>query len=319
MIPKDKLLHMYRNMLLIRFFEQKAIELFTKNMIRGALHVYIGQEAVAVGFCSALKEEDYITSTHRGHGHCIAKGAKVDLMMAELLGKATGYCKGKGGSMHIADFSIGILGANGTVGGGIPIAVGAALSAKMRKSGQVVVSFFGDGAINQGSFHEAVNLASIWRLPVIFVCENNLYAISTPVKYSTNLDNLSERARAYGIPGYSIDGNDVLAVYETAHEVIERVREGEGPVLIEAKTYRFKGHFIGDPEFYRTRGEVEEYRKRDPILRLKEYLLSTGMASDEELAGLMQNVKDEVSRAEAFAIESPNPDPEDVWQDLYSM
>ena len=262
-LPKENLIIMYRKMLEIRFFEEKVFELYGQNLVPGTIHLYAGEEAVAVGVCNALSKDDYITSTHRGHGHCIAKGADLKRTMAEILGKETGYCKGKGGSMHIADFSIGMLGATAVVGAGLPIAVGAALSAKLRKTDQVVACFFGEGASNQGTFHESINMASAWKLPVIFVCENNLYAMGTRQSRIMNIENISDRAPSYGIPGVSVDGNDVLAVYEAAQVATERARRGEGPTLIECKTYRHKGHSRVDPAKYRPREEVEEWLRKD--------------------------------------------------------
>ena len=248
-----QLRHMHLIMVRIRRFEERAIQLFMAQEMPGFLHSYLGQEAVAAGVCETLEQDDSITSTHRGHGHVIAKGLQLDRMMAELFGKRTGYCKGKGGSMHIADFSCGVLGANGIVGGGIAIATGAALASKLRGTKRVAVAFFGDGATNQGSFHEAANMAAIWQLPVVLVCENNLYAVSTHQARHTRLTDLSERAKAYGFPGRTVDGNDPVAVYEAASEAVQRARRGEGPTLLECKTYKWMGHYIGDPGTYRTR------------------------------------------------------------------
>ncbi|MFQ6111978.1 MAG: thiamine pyrophosphate-dependent dehydrogenase E1 component subunit alpha, partial [Nitrospinota bacterium] len=257
----------FETMLRIRMFEEKAVDLFQHGFMPGFLHVCIGQEAIAAGVCAALRPDDHIISTHRGHGHIIAKGGDYRYMMAELYAKRTGYCKGKGGSIHIADMDLGILGANGIVGGGIPIANGAALAFKLKKTGQVLVCFFGDGASNQGSFHEGLNLASTWHLPVVFICENNQYAESTPQKVHQHITDISCRAEAYDIPGVSVDGNDAVAVYEAASEAVERARQpGEHPTLIECKTYRHMGHYIGDPgTLYRSDEEVAEWKKRDPI------------------------------------------------------
>jgi len=274
-LTKEKLVEMYRKMLEIRFFEEKVFELYAQNLVPGTIHLYAGEEAVAVGVCSNLRKDDYITSTHRGHGHCIAKGAELKRVMAEILGKKTGYCKGKGGSMHIADFSKGMLGATAVVGGGIPIAVGAGLSIKLRDTNQVVACFFGEGASNQGTFHESINMAALWKLPVIFVCENNLYAMGTRQSRAMAIENVADRAIAYGIPGEVVDGNDVLAVYEVAWKAVERARKGEGPTLIECKTYRHKGHSRIDPAKYRPKEEVEEWLAKDPIKRFKERLLQT--------------------------------------------
>ncbi|MDH5441859.1 MAG: thiamine pyrophosphate-dependent dehydrogenase E1 component subunit alpha, partial [Candidatus Bathyarchaeota archaeon] len=248
-------------MLEIRRFEEKVWDLFGRNLIPGTLHLYIGEEATAVGVCVNLRVDDYITSTHRGHGHCIAKEARLEPMMAELLGKKTGYCKGKGGSMHVADASVGILGATAVVGSGIPIAVGAGLSCKMRKTDQVVACFFGDGASNNGTFHESLNMAAIWKLPIVFVCENNLYAMGTRISNVTAIDNIAQRAIAYGMPGVTVDGNDAVAVFQAARGAVERARKGEGPTLLECQTYRHKGHSRFDPATYRPQEEVEEWMK----------------------------------------------------------
>ncbi|MEM3760191.1 MAG: thiamine pyrophosphate-dependent dehydrogenase E1 component subunit alpha, partial [Candidatus Bathyarchaeia archaeon] len=282
-LAKEKLTEMFRKMLEIRFFEEKVFDLYAQNLVPGTIHLYAGEEAVAVGVCSALRKDDYITSTHRGHGHCIAKGADLKRTMAEILGKKSGYCKGKGGSMHIADFSIGMLGATAVVGAGIPIAVGAALSIKLRKTSQVVACFFGEGASNQGTFHEGINMASVWRLPVIFVCENNLYAMGTRQSRVMNIENIADRAIAYGIPGVVVDGNDVLAVYEATVKAVERARNGEGPTLIECKTYRHKGHSRVDPARYRPKAEVEEWLAKDPIKRFREKLLQTKALTEAEI------------------------------------
>ncbi len=275
-IDKKRCLKMYEQMLTIRHFEEKAIELFEHNLIRGNIHPCIGQEAVSVGACTPLRRDDYMVNTHRGHGNCIAKGADLKRMMAELFGKATGYCKGKGGSMHIADFEGGNLGANGIVGGGLPIAVGAGISIQNRGTDQVAVCFFGDGATNQGTFHESLNLAALWKLPVIFVCENNLYALSTPVREAISVVKISDRAAAYGIPGMSLDGNDVIAVYTKMTEAVDRARAGEGPTLLDCITYRFFGHFTGDPGkgiTYRSKEEMGQWLERCPIKRFRERLI----------------------------------------------
>ena len=304
---------------MIRRFDEKAVELYRAGELPGFLHPYIGEEATAVGVCANLRENDYITSTHRGHGHLIAKGGDVNKMMAELYAKATGYCKGKGGSMHIADVSIGILGANGIVGAGIPIATGAALSAQMRKTDQVTVSFFGDGASNQGVFHEALNLASIWKLPVVYVCENNQYGMGTPQKKHQHIKDVSIRANAYGMPGISVDGNDVIKVYEVSNEAIARARGGDGPALIECKTYRFYGHHVGDPgTSYRTRDEVEEWKKRDPILKLRTTILEEEALSESELEVIDSNVTEKLQQAIQFAKDSTSPQPEDALDDLFA-
>lgn len=261
-VSKEVLLDFYRKMNCIRAFENEAIELAKMNLTRAAVHTYNGEEAIAVGVCAHLTNHDYITSTHRGHGHCVAKGADLERMFAELMARENGYCKGKGGSMHIADLSIGMLGANGIVGGGIPIAVGAAFALKYQERSDVVVCFFGDGASNEGSFHESLNMASVLKLPVIFVCENNQYAISMNVKDSVNVPNISQRSTAYGIPGYTLDGNDIEQVYTEFGKIVADVRQGKGPVLVEMKTYRLGGHYYGDNENYRTREEVAEWRAK---------------------------------------------------------
>lgn len=316
-IDKETFLEMYRRMLLIREFETRAAEEFAKGNINGHIHTYAGEEAVAVGACANLGGDDLITSTHRGHGHCIAKGGDVKYMMAELFGRRTGYCKGKGGSLHIADVSIGILGANGIVGAGIPIACGGGLSAQVRGTDRVCICFFGDGAANQGTFHESLNLASIWRLPVIFVAENNQYAQTTPQKYHMNVKSISERAAAYGMPGVTVDGNDVMAVYETVREGVRRARAGAGPTLVECMTYRLRGHYEGENMGYRTQAEVEEWKKRDPIERFRQQLIKTGAVTEEEAKEIESACLKEVEDAVKFAHESPWPKPEETLEDVY--
>jgi acetoin:2,6-dichlorophenolindophenol oxidoreductase subunit alpha len=312
---KELLLRMYETMLEIRIFEERVLTLFTSGEIPGWLHSYIGEEAVATGVCMNLKKDDYIVSTHRGHGHCIAKGVDINRMMAELFAKETGCCKGRGGSMHIADAGVGILSANGIVGGGIPIAAGAAFGSSYKKDGKVTVSFFGDGASQQGSFHEALNLASIWNLPVIFVCENNCYALSEPCKAPTlpgqtrhlKIDNIADRAISYGIKGIIVDGMDVIKVYEGIKNIIDDVRNCKGPVLVEAKTYRFKGHSEGDPQYYRTKEEVGEWMKKDPILTLEMKLLNEKIAERSEIENIKNNIVERVEKAIDFARKSPEP------------
>jgi len=312
------LTNMYRKMLQIRFFEEKVFELYGQNLVPGTIHLYAGEEAVAVGVCAALREDDYITSTHRGHGHCIAKGADLGRTMAEILGKKTGYCKGKGGSMHIADFDIGMLGATAVVGAGLPIAVGAALSAQLRKTGQVVACFFGDGASNQGTFHESLNMASTWKLPVVFVCENNLYAMGTRQTKVMNIEDISDRAVAYGMSGTSVDGNDVLAVYDAVKIAVDNARAGKGSTLIECKTYRHKGHSRVDPAKYRNKEEVQQWLAKDPIKRLEKTLLQGKSMSNDELKQIQKEVGAEIESAVKFALESPYPDPEDALEDIYA-
>jgi pyruvate dehydrogenase E1 component alpha subunit len=271
-----------------------------------------------VGVCSTLGKDDYIISTHRGHGHCIAKGAEIKRVMAEILGKKTGYCKGKGGSMHIADFSIGMLGATAVVGAGIPIAVGAGLSVKLSKTDQVVACFFGEGASNQGTFHESINMASTWKLPVVFICENNLYAMGTRQSRVMAIDNIADRAVAYGIPGKVADGNDVCSVYEATQEAVERARKGMGPTLIECKTYRHKGHSRVDPAKYRPKEEVEEWLAKDPIKRLREKLLKENSLTEGEILQMEKQVSAEIEEAVKFATESPYPAPEEALEDVYA-
>jgi pyruvate dehydrogenase E1 component alpha subunit len=317
-LGREKLLAMYKRMLLIRYFEVKTHELFAKAEIPGFIHLYAGEEAVAVGACASLQKNDYITSTHRGHGHCIAKGADVKLMMAELFGKRTGYCKGKGGSMHIADLDMGILGVFGIVGGGIPIATGAALSIKYRGTGEVAVSFFGDGATNLGAFHESVNLASIWDLPIVFICENNQYAQSTRQSYAMKVKNVADRAVAYGIPGAVVDGMDVISVYDAVSEAVRRAREGSGPTLLECKTYRFYAHYEGDAQKYRTQEEIEKWKsEKDPIAQLRSKLIDSGISKEEELTLIDNEAKKEIEDAVVFAKASPWPNPEETLEDVY--
>lgn len=317
MIEKERLLKIYKTMNDIRRFELKAYSFFEENKLRGSVHLYVGEEAVASTVCSLLRDTDYITSTHRGHGHCIAKGAELDKSMAELMGKATGYCKGRSGSMHIADFSKGNLGANAIVGGGIPIAVGAALAAHLKGTDQVAVTFYGDGASNQGTCHEAMNLAAVWKLPAIFICENNGFGISVPLRESTSVEDISKRAAGYGIPGYTVDGNDVFAIDEAMQKAIKRAKAGEGPTLIECKTYRWLGHWTGDPQVYRTREEVEEWKKKCPIKRLREHLIKNNILSEKEIDEIEKKSQEEVEYAAKFALESPEPDPATVMDDVF--
>ena len=318
-LSSDQLIKFYRTMVTIRRFEERVVELFTAAKLRGSVHVYIGEEAVATGACGALRGDDYITSTHRGHGHCIAKGGQLPRMMAEIYGRATGYCKGKGGSMHIADLDAGILGANGIVGAGIPIAVGAALACQIKGLDRVVLCFFGDGAANTGSFHEAVNLASVLKVPAIFLCENNQWAVSTPVSYSVPIANIADRAVSYGIPGKVVDGSDVLAVYEAVKEAVGKARAGEGPSFIEAKTYRWRGHYLGDPQTYRSREETEKARREhDPIALHFAKLEAQGILSAEQAEAIDARVQDEVAAAVEFAESSPEPEPALLLEDLYT-
>jgi pyruvate dehydrogenase E1 component alpha subunit len=314
-IMKDLFLKMYEIMQEIRIFEERVITLFVTGEIPGWLHSYIGEEAVATGVCMNLKKDDYIVSTHRGHGHCIAKGVDLDSMMAELYAKEAGCCKGRGGSMHIADASVGILSANGIVGGGIPIATGAAFKSAYKKDNKVTVSFFGDGASQQGAFHESLNLAAIWDLPIIFVCENNFYALSEPCKEPVipgqtrhlKINDIADRADSYGMKGVIVDGMDVIEVYEAIKDIIDDVRNCKGPVLVEAKTYRYKGHFEGDPQYYRTKEEINEWIKKDPIVALETKLLNEKIASEEEMENIKKNVAERVEKAIAYARKSPEP------------
>lgn len=316
-IKKDLLKEMFRTMSVIRCFEEQTIYYFKKGFIPGWLHSCIGQEAVATGACMTLNKDDYITSTHRGHGHCIAKGADLKKMMAELFARETGYCKGKGGSMHISDASIGMLGANGVVGGGIPIATGAGIASSYLKNRRVCISFFGDGASNQGSFHESLNLASIWDLPVIYICENNQYALTTNQKIHKNIDNIADRAKAYGIPGVICDGNDVIDVYKKVSEAVNKARNYEGPTLIEAKTYRIRGHWEGDPEAYRPKEEVAEWMENDPIKKFSLYLLKEKIFNKTELEQIEKDSKKEVEEAIEFAKNSPPPADESALEDVF--
>lgn len=317
-MDKQLLLKMYRDMLRIRRFEERVSELFAEGVLPGFVHLYVGQEAVAVGVCAALRQEDYITSTHRGHGHVLAKGGKMAPALAELFAKVTGYNKGKGGSMHMAAVDLGILGANGIVGGGIPIATGAGLSAKYLKNGRVAVCFFGDGASNQGTFHEAINLASAFDLPVVYVCENNLYGVTTFQRRVRKVENIADRAQGYAIPGYVVDGNNVLEVYEVTRKAVERARSGLGPSLIECKTYRHRLHFEGERDVYRPKEEVEEWKQRDPLKRFKSHLLEKEKIETSELEAIEREVEKELKAAEEFARTSPEPPLEEALTDVYA-
>ena len=310
---------MYRNMLRIRRFEEQIWEVYTGGLMDGLAHLYIGEEAVAVGVCSALGQDDYITSTHRGHGHCVAKGGRLDRMMAEVMGRVTGYCRGKGGSMHITDLSLGILGANGIVGGGFGIATGAAMSAKMRKSGQVAACFFGDGAANQGIWFEVMNLAAIWDLPVIYVCENNQYGEHTAADRVTAGESIADRAKPFGIPGTIVDGMDVLAVHAAAQEAVDRARSGRGPSMIECDTYRYRGHHVGDPGLaYRSKEEIDSWIARDPIARLRRSMLDAGEPTESALETIDQEVQQEVADALESAKSAPWPDVDEVADHVYA-
>jgi acetoin:2,6-dichlorophenolindophenol oxidoreductase subunit alpha len=314
----DVLLQMYAGMLRVRMFEERVRELFATGRIPGFLHVSIGQEAVAVGVSAALRADDYVLSTHRGHGHLIAKGGSLRGLMAELYGKASGICHGKGGTMHIADVSVGYLGANGVLATGCVVAPGVGLSIKHRKSTQVVITFFGDGAANRGPFHEGVNLAALWKLPVLFVCENNRWASSTAHALSTAGGSIAARAAGYGIPGESVDGNDVLAVHETVARAVARARSGAGPTLIEAHTIRWVGHFEGDGQAYRGKDEVADGRRTDPIARLEQYLTEQRMLDGAHAARIRDGLRAEIDDAVAFAEASALPEPQDALTDLYA-
>ena len=312
------LLDIYRKMVSVRTFEETAADLYLKGQLPGFLHCYIGEEAVAAGICAHLTPQDMITSTHRGHGHAVAKGARLDMMMAELFAKKTGYCHGKGGSMHIADLDLGILGANGIVGAGVPIATGAGLALKLKGTDRVTVCFFGDGGSNTGAFYEGVNLASVWNLPVVFVCENNQYAESTPRATHQKVTFISDRAAAFNIPGDTMDGMDVFEVYKKSGAAIDRARKGGGPTLLEARTYRFLGHFVGDPQPYRTKAEIEEWKKRDPILLFRERVSSEGQIALETLDAIDAAIKKEMEAAVEFGRTSPEPDVETALTDIFS-
>ena len=317
-LEKPLLLDIYRKMVTVRRFEETAADLFLKGQIPGFLHVYVGEEAVAAGVMSHLTPQDMITSTHRGHGHAVAKGARLDMMFAELHGKKTGYCHGKGGSMHIADLDLGILGANGIVGGGVPIATGAGLALKMQGKDRVTVCLFGDGASNTGAFYEGVNLAAVWNLPVVFICENNQYAESTPRATHQKVRYVSDRAAAFNIPGVSMDGMDVFDVYQKAGEAIDRARAGQGPILLEARTYRFFGHFVGDPQNYRAKEEVEEWKKRDPIQMFRARVIQEGKIAAGELDAIEAQITKDIAAAVDFARKSPEPDIEAALQDIFT-
>ena len=317
-LTREQLLDAYRSMRTIRIFEEKLHELVMAGKLSGFLHLYAGEEAVAVGVAAHLSERDFFSSTHRGHGHCIAKGVDVKSMMAELFGRSTGVCKGKGGSMHIADLDRGMIGANGIVGAGIPLAVGAGLTAVTKKSDAVSVAFFGDGASNQGAFHEAANIAALWKLPVIFVCENNGYGEATPYDFAVSVKDIAERACAYGIPGVVADGMDFFDVYEKAGTAVTRARGGEGPTLLECKTYRYFGHFIGDNLAYRHKEEEEEVRqKRDPLHLFEDRTVQASLVGEDDLRTIDGEVQALVEEAVEYAEASPSPQAEDLYQDVY--
>lgn len=311
-------IEMLRKMYQIRHFENETEQFIIRGMIHGTCHLYTGEEATAVGAIYAINDDDYITSTHRGHGHCIAKGADLNIMMAELLGKRTGYCKGKGGSMHIADVGSGNLGANGVVGGSIGIATGAALTCKMKRNGKIVVCFFGDGAANQGIFHGSINMASIWDLPIIYLCENNVYGMSTSVKEAFNIEKISDRKCAYGIEGLTIDGNNLVEVFNAVSHFTGECRAGRGPVLIESLTYRWMGHSKSDAQVYRTKEEIKQWVEKDPIGRYKKILIDQKILTEKEDRDLEKEAISQIEEAAKFARESPFPEPSEVEDDVYA-
>ncbi|MCG8485177.1 MAG: thiamine pyrophosphate-dependent dehydrogenase E1 component subunit alpha [Clostridia bacterium] len=317
-IKRETLTEIFKRMNEARCFEEKVSYFFARGMVHGTTHLSVGEEASGVASCMALDDGDLITSTHRGHSQVIGKGIDLNKMMAELLGKATGYCKGKGGSMHIADVEAGNLGANGVVGGGHGIAVGAALTQLMKKTGKVVLCFFGDGASNEGSFHEAVNLASVWKLPVIFFCENNLYGMSVPMSKHMNIKDIATRADSYGIPGYIVDGNNAVEVYKMVKQAAQYTRSGKGPVLIESKTYRWLGHSKSDANVYRTKNEIEEWKQKCPIKRLKAYLIENEILKKEEINEIQKKAKEDIEKAVEFADNSPNPSLDTIIEDVYA-
>ncbi|HIT29990.1 MAG TPA: thiamine pyrophosphate-dependent dehydrogenase E1 component subunit alpha [Candidatus Scatomorpha stercoravium] len=317
-ISNEQMKDMYVKMRRIRDFESTAAKLFAEGKIPGFVHLYLGEEAIAPAVCECLRDDDFITSTHRGHGHIIAKGGDLNLMMAELFGRETGYCKGKGGSMHIADRDKGILGANGIVGAGHCIACGAGLSAKIRGTDQVCVCFFGDGSTNQGTFHESLNMASIWKLPIVFVCENNHYGISMSQDRHQAIKDVADRGAAYNIPGIAVDGNDPMAVYEAAEEAVARARAGKGPTLLECKTYRQHGHFEGDPAIYKPKEEQAAWLEKDPMPRFANFLVENGVMTREEVDAVDAQVAKEIEDAIAFADAQPLPDVETAVLDVYS-
>jgi len=314
MYSGDFFAEMYRMLYTIRVFETRCIQLYRQGLITGYFHPYLGEEAIAVGVCAALREDDYIVSTHRGHGHCIARGGELKKMIAELLGKETGYCRGRGGSMHIADITTGNLGANGIVGGGIPIGTGAGLGIHIRGGDQVVATFFSDGASNNGVFAESLNLAAIWNLPVLYILENNHYAVTTPIEQTSRTPDLYKRAEGYCVPSSPVDGNDVLAVYEKAKEGVLACRSGKGPVLIEAKTYRHGGHHVNDPGQYMPKERLEYFKSKDPVRIGREYLLTQGQVSEEAISALEAEVEKEIDEAVEFAKNSPEPSVEEFLE-----
>lgn len=317
-LPSEKLAWMLLKMYETRYFEEKAEELYTRGLVHGTMHLSIGMEASPVGSIAAIGTDDWIIHHHRGHGHTIAKGADITIMMAEFLGKESGYCRGRGGSMHIADFSHGNLGATGVVGGGIPIAVGIGLALKMKKSPNILLSFFGEGSTNEGSFHEAMNMASLWDLPIVFICDNNHYSMSMPMTRSMKIEFVSSRAASYGIPGVSTDGNQVLGVYQIVSEAVSRARSGEGPTLIENITYRWRGHSKSDRNLYRTKEEIAEWMERCPIENFKKLLIEHKRMTEEEIEELDRQAKETIDLAAEEAIKLPEPSPENMEDEVYA-
>jgi pyruvate dehydrogenase E1 component alpha subunit len=316
MYTRQFLEQLFRTLYTIRVFETQCIKLYRQGLIIGYFHPYLGEEAIATGVCAALREDDYIVSTHRGHGHCIARGGELEKMAAEVLGREDGYCRGRGGSMHIADVTKGNIGANGIVGGGIPIGVGAGLGISVRGGDQVVAIFFSDGAANNGVFPESLNLAAIWDLPVIFVLENNHYAVSSPIEEMSRIPDLYKRAEGYGVPAGAVDGNDVLAVYEKTGEAAEICRKGKGPVLIEAKTYRHGGHHVNDPGLYMPEDRLEHYKARDPIKTGRKYLLEQGKCSEDEILAIERDIEQKMEKAIEFARNSPQPSVQEFLEEV---
>ncbi|MHB1004407.1 MAG: thiamine pyrophosphate-dependent dehydrogenase E1 component subunit alpha [Chloroflexota bacterium] len=317
-VSTNELVPMFERMWMIRAFEEAVAEIYRKGQARGSAHACIGQEASAVGACWPLRKDDYVVSNHRGHGHCIAKGMDVKRMMAEIMARETGYCRGKGGSMHVADVSLGVLGANGIVGAGLPIAVGAGLAIRLRGSDQAALAFFGDGAANTGSFHESLNLAAVEKLPVVYICENNGWGLNMAADRALSVEHVADRAVAYGIPGLMVDGNDVMAVYEAVGEAVSRARKGRGPTLVECKTYRWLKHSIMTPVDVRPAEEIEEWKHRDPLMRTRHVLSDRGMLSDAELDAVEAKAREAIREAVAFALASPAPVAAQAYEDIYA-
>jgi TPP-dependent pyruvate/acetoin dehydrogenase alpha subunit len=317
-LPPEKLLWMLEKMLLTRYFEENAESMYTRGLIHGTMHLSIGMEASSVGSVAALEESDYIILHHRGHGHTIAKGADITLMMAEFIGKEPGYCRGRGGSMHIADIDGGNLGATGIVGSGLPTAVGIGLALQMKRLPNVLLAFFGDGAANIGEFHESLNMASLWKLPIVFICDNNQYGMSMPAEKSMNIRHVAERASAYGIPGVTVDGNDVMAVYSAVKPAVERARAGEGVSLVENLTYRWRGHSKSDRNLYRTQEEIKEWQENDPIIRFSMLLIECGIITQDAYHQMAERSKLAISEAEKIALTYPDPDPGLMESEVYA-